>query len=35
VHAVVEALASARGEDPFDVAAATTRNARVAFGLPE
>ncbi|HZA61038.1 MAG TPA: TatD family hydrolase [Actinomycetota bacterium] len=32
--AVVDALAAARETDPWGVAAATTRNARAAFGLP-
>jgi Tat protein secretion system quality control protein TatD with DNase activity len=34
VRLVVEALAEARDEKTSDIAEATTRNARRAFGLP-
>jgi TatD DNase family protein len=34
IRLVVEALADARGEEPGEIAAVTTRNARVAFALP-
>lgn len=33
--AVADAVAQARGEDPAEVGAATARNARAVFGLPE